>query len=45
MLKLMRARLKNRLIFEIGTKKLKNLLDQVQPKNLQQYLDRKTINI
>ena len=30
---------------EIGTKELKKLLDQMQLKNVQQYLDRNTIDI
>ena len=30
---------------EIGTKKLKKLLDQMQLKNVQQYLDSNTIDI
>ena len=41
----MRIRITNRLLFEIGTKKLKQLLDPVQPKNVRQYFDRRVIHV
>ena len=41
----MNVQLGNRLILEDGTKKFKILLNQEQPKNVWQYLDRRTVNI
>ena len=41
----MRIRIRNRLLPEIRTKKLKQLLDRVQPKEVQQYLDGRVINV
>ena len=41
----MRIRIRNRLLPEIRTKNLKQLLDRVQPKDVQQYLDGRVINV
>ena len=43
--KSMRIRIKNRLLSESGTKNLKRLLDRVQSKKFQQYLDRRVISV
>ena len=43
--KSMRLRMRNRLLFEIGTNTLKQLLDRVQLKKFQEYLDKRDINV